>query len=76
MLQKRNSFWFSLGDYLSDPWGEFLDALKHNSWLRRIFFGLLLTLAFYFQSDWKTIGFFAVLWAIYEAVHFVIRLRK
>lgn len=72
-MPKRGGFWLRLGDYISDPWGEFLETLQHRALLRRIVFGALLALAFYLDASWRTIVFFVVLWAIYEAIFYAAR---
>jgi hypothetical protein len=75
-MPRRGGFWFRLGDYLSDPWGEFLVDVQQRAILRRIAFGALIALAFYLDATWRTIGFLVALWAIYEAIYYAARFVK
>ena len=74
MTTRRSGFLLRLGDYLgSNPWDLFLETLKHSPWVRRVFFGAILITAFYTGATRATIGFFAGLWAFYEAIYYIAR---
>jgi hypothetical protein len=76
MSIKRGGFWYRLGDYLSDPWGEFLVDVQQRTLLRRICFGVILALAFWFDANGRTILFFVGLWGVYEAIFYATRCVK
>jgi hypothetical protein len=73
MATKRGGFWLSLGDYLSDPWGQFLVDVQQRALLRRLAFGLIIVLAFWFDANWRTILFLVGLWAVYEVIFYAAR---
>jgi hypothetical protein len=75
-MSKRGGFWLRLGDYLSDPWGEFLVDVQRLALLRRLAFGTIIALAFWFEASWRTIGFFVGLWAVYETIYYAVRYVK
>ena len=65
--------WFArLGDILSDPGGEFLEALWTNLWFGRVVFGAGILISLYF-ANWSMTGLFAGLWLLLEGIHLVVR---
>jgi hypothetical protein len=75
-MSKRSGFWFRLGDYISDPWGEFLVDIQARALLRRLCFGAIIALAFWLDANWQTILFFVGLWAVYEGIFYAVRFIK
>ena len=73
VARASNQGWFArVGEILSDPWGEFLEALWTNLWFGRCVFGAGLLICLWF-GNWSMTGLFAGLWALLEGIHLSVR---